>query len=58
MNPDQQHLAPDDVARRWPAECAIDFDDDAQPGEGGFIAILAVALFALIAAGALVAAIY
>jgi hypothetical protein len=56
MTIDQQHLAPDDLVRRWPAE--VNFDDDAQPGEGGFIAILAVVLFAVVSLAALVAAIY
>ena len=56
MNIDTKHMAPDDVVRRWGAEAQINFDDDGfDAGEGGFIALLAVCLFVLIAIGSFLA---
>ena len=55
---DTSNLAPDDLVRRWPAECAIDFDDAPDcAGEGGFIAVLAVILLSAVAVGSFLAAI-
>lgn len=55
-NIDTSNMAPDDVVRHWGAEAQINFDDDRfDAGEGGFIALLAVVLFVLIAIGSFVA---
>ena len=55
---DTHDMSPDDAARRWPAECNFDDEYDSAVPEGGFIAILAVFLFACVAIGSLFAAFY
>ena len=59
MTIDTTNMQPDDLVRRWPAECAIDFDDyDEALPEGSCIAIGAVCLLSLLAVVSLIAAIY
>jgi hypothetical protein len=49
------NMQPDDIVRRWPAECAIDFDDDYEGAapEGAAIVILAAVAALAITVGLL-----
>lgn len=58
MTIDTSNMSPDDIVRRFPAEVHWDADYCSDVPEGGCIAIFAVVLFALIAVGSFVAAVF
>jgi hypothetical protein len=53
MTIDQQHLAPDDVVRHWPAEVNFDDDYEGAAPEGAAIVILAAVAALAITVGLL-----
>ena len=58
MTIDTSRMSPDDVVRNFPDQVHWDADYTSDVPEGGCIAFFAIVLFALIAVGSFVAAVY